>query len=79
MRRTTRKTGLVDKTPVLNAMAGCRQAMVTLRQSYAFKTAIYREAGSLIEQMDDMALLLTGKRDYFLPRPHATHGGGHES
>lgn len=76
MRRTTRKTGLVDKTPVLEVMARYREAMVVLRQSYAFKTAIYREAGSAIAQTDDLALLLTGKRDFFLPRPHATHGGG---
>ena len=67
MARGGRRSGLNHHqlAPLLEAMGGCRCAMISLLKAYPIKSAVYREAGALAQQLDDLALLLTGEREFF--------------
>ena len=60
-----RKTGLTDTSDVLEAMGACRKAMVKVSSAYPHNSAIYREANVMIRNIDDLALLFTGDKEYF--------------
>ncbi len=67
-----KRTGIVDPSHVLAAMQACREAMIELQCCNAYRSAIYREATAVMRDIDDLALLITGKRDYFAAPRHST-------
>ena len=46
--------------------------MTAIQAAFSPRTAIYRQAGHIIDEMDDLALLITGKRDYSRNKSHST-------
>lgn len=66
------KVGLTDHSDVLEAMKACRAGMVRLMTAYPFRSAIYREASAMTRELDDLAFLITGEKNYFLPPGHST-------
>lgn len=64
-----RKTGLTEKTAVLEAMKACRKAMATIQMAYPSNTATYRQATHLNKELDDLALLLTGQPEVLWDHP----------
>ena len=67
-----KRAGLPDHSDTLEAMSECRRAMIRLTSAYPTRSGIYREAHAITGDLDDLALLLTGKRGYFLPPGHST-------
>ena len=49
----------------------CREAMIEVQRCYPHRSAICREAAVTVSNMDDLALLITGKRDYFVAPRHS--------
>jgi len=69
---TKRKHGLGNPALILSDMKTCRDAMIEIQKAYDHKTAIHREANVLMRSLDDLGLLITGKRDLFLSPRHST-------
>ena len=58
---TTRRRGLSDYQPVLEAMRACDQALVDLAEAHAYRSGIYSLAIQLREGLCDLAQLLPGR------------------
>ncbi len=61
----------MDPSQVLEAIRACREAMIELQRCYPYRSAIYREAAVVMRDMDGLALLITGERDYFAAPRHS--------
>ena len=65
---------LAKLTPILHAMGCARGAAISIMTTSAIRSASYRQAEAVREQIDVMAGLLTGDPEYFLQRGHSTKG-----
>lgn len=55
---------------VLEAMREARLAMVRVRTAYPINGPEYVAAGLAMSRVDDLAEILTGRREYFWNRSH---------
>ena len=60
----------------LDAMRAYRKAMTAFLAKAPKRSAIYREAEVAIRQADELALLMTGDRQYLLEPGYRTPGDG---
>ena len=68
---TNKRIGIVDPSDLIDAMRRCRDAMVEMQRCYPYRSTIYREASVIMRDIDSLALLITGKSDYFAPPRHS--------
>ena len=55
--------GIKDWTETLASMKACRDAMIDIARSYPARHPIAREADWLVKDIDNLAGIITGKRD----------------
>jgi hypothetical protein len=65
--------GKADAQDILAIMQQCRKAMTDLQSKVAIKSIQYRQATTIIRELDEMGQLITGTQNYFLDPPHSTH------
>jgi hypothetical protein len=64
-----------QKASIVTAMAQCRHAAVVLQMHSERKTIVWREAEVLRNQIDDLAFVFLGDREFFYrDQSHSTHG-----
>jgi hypothetical protein len=61
-----------DSDRLLEAIGACRRACVTASRVAPIGGPIYRAADRLMEEIDLVAEVLTGNRQHFWLKPHAT-------
>ena len=57
------RLGITDWTETLAAMKVCRDAMIKIAVNYPSRDPIAREADWLVKDIDNLAGIITGKRD----------------
>ena len=73
VRRTSRSDKFVNRPQLLAAMGACRDVITREMARMEVNGPIYYSASSVLAAIDGLALMLTGRRDYFHLRGH---GGG---
>ena len=62
----------MDARMFLSAIGACRVACIDVHRRAAPTSDVYRRASDLLDTIDDVAELLTGDRQHFWLKPHAT-------
>ena len=66
-----RKQPSLDRTAPVGALGACRGALCEQRPAMPPHSVLRHTADGLVALIDDMALILTGKRTYFHRKGHA--------
>jgi hypothetical protein len=69
VRRTSRSDAFVDKPRLLEELRTCREAVLREITRMRVSGPLYYSAQTVVAAIDGLALMLTGKRDYFAVPP----------
>ncbi len=74
--RRTSRPRTFDHQQLLAALGDCRRRVIDARRGMRQKSGIIRCADAIIAEIDEMALVVTGRRDYFHAAHHAAQFRG---
>jgi len=69
-RRSSRSDRFVDRPRLLAAMGACREAITREMARMEINGPLYYSASTVLAAIDGLALMLTGRRDYFHLKAH---------
>ncbi len=73
-RQNRRSDRFVDRERLLAAMGACRETITREQARMEISGPLYFSSSTVLAAIDGLALMLTGRRDYF----HLTGHGAHE-
>ena len=73
-RRSSRSDATIDKEALLQALGGCRRALIEVESRAEIGGPLYKNCDAVLAAIDALAEVLTGDRQYFWPRLHSAGG-----
>ncbi|WP_349775575.1 MULTISPECIES: hypothetical protein [Methylocystis] len=74
-RQNRRSDRFVDRERLLAAMGGCRETIAREQARMEISGPLYFSSSTVLAAIDGLALMLTGRRDYFHLTGHGVHEG----